>query len=558
MVILQFNKLIRNKWVWGVFAIVVSAAFCFDDLFTSRSSGAGTQSDSAGMLGGEEISREEFAANKDDLLGFGNSRDMSVNEWDANQQTWKRLAAIRTAQKAGVLVSDDALSQYVQNWWMSMTRQSEFNYDIYTNYVIQALSTTPARWGEKLRRDYMSQFVNIAIAGSGVFVLPMEVDVRFMDVTDKFDVRVARFTQSKEKADAITVDDDGLKAWYDKNIKSLELPDRYKVRLVKFDATTPEILAKMEVSEDDLQERYDSTIDKYTTTDTNGVETVKPFADVREEIDKEMRIAAAVEFYSDSLSRRAYAPLAEGEDEKASRLDKIAAEDGLNVTESDWFAIDGKYVDGFMRTMTSVAPGAKNQEIASAVAQLDPEDADLRYGVIASDKAVWLIERSAFDKARTPSFEESKDKVGSKALRDAKADAFKAEVEAIAALGAEAVLASGDVSTNLVFSPYEMQNGAFQDQRSIVSAAVKLQKDQVSDFVSTGTGKGLLVVCVNREQGPEYAGLRENIRAAAADKPMRYFVAKWSDANLARFNPQPSSGYEVTGEATSDEEESDE
>ena len=76
MVILQFNKLIRNKWVWGVFAIVVSAAFCFDDLFTSRSSGAGTQSDSAGMLGGEEISREEFAANKDDLLGFGNSRDM--------------------------------------------------------------------------------------------------------------------------------------------------------------------------------------------------------------------------------------------------------------------------------------------------------------------------------------------------------------------------------------------------------------------------------------------------------------------------------------------------
>ena len=37
MVILQFNKLIRNKWVWGVFAVTVCAAFCFDDLF--RSSG---------------------------------------------------------------------------------------------------------------------------------------------------------------------------------------------------------------------------------------------------------------------------------------------------------------------------------------------------------------------------------------------------------------------------------------------------------------------------------------------------------------------------------------
>ena len=36
MVIHQFNKLIRNKWVWGVFAIIVSAAFCFEDLFSTR------------------------------------------------------------------------------------------------------------------------------------------------------------------------------------------------------------------------------------------------------------------------------------------------------------------------------------------------------------------------------------------------------------------------------------------------------------------------------------------------------------------------------------------
>ena len=32
MVILQFNKLIRNKWVWGVFAVVVGGAFAFDFL----------------------------------------------------------------------------------------------------------------------------------------------------------------------------------------------------------------------------------------------------------------------------------------------------------------------------------------------------------------------------------------------------------------------------------------------------------------------------------------------------------------------------------------------
>lgn len=558
MVILQFNKLIRNKWVWGAFAIVVSAAFCFDDLFTSRGDARQT-SDSAGILNGEEISRDEFSANEADLLGFGNARDVSRNQADVNIDTWKRLAALRAAEEAGVLVSDEALTSYVKNWWMNLTRQSEFNYDIYTNYVVQALNVSPARWGEKLRRDYTTQFVNIALGGSGVFVSPMEVDVRFMDATDTFEVRVARFAQDKEKADAIAVDDEGLKSWYDKNLKSLELPDRYKIRLVKFDASAESVLAKMEVSEDDMLDRYDSTIADYTSTDTNGVEVVTPFADVKEKIEKELRLAAAVEFYVDTLNRRAYENLAEGEDASSSRLDKIAAEEGLQVSESDWFSIDGRYVDGFMKYMSSVAPGVKSGDLASAVAQLDPEDPDLRYGVVSSDNAVWLIERSDFDKSRIPSFEEAKDKIGSKALRDAKADAFKTEVEAIAKGGSEAVLATDNVSTNIVFSPFELQNGAFQDQRAVVNAAVKLSKGEVSEFVSTGPSRGLLVVCVDRKQGPEYSGLRENVRASAVDKPLRYYVAKWSDANLSRMNLQPSAGYEISFDGSEiDEEEIDE
>ena len=32
MVILQFNRLIRNKWIWGVFAVAISAFFAFDFL----------------------------------------------------------------------------------------------------------------------------------------------------------------------------------------------------------------------------------------------------------------------------------------------------------------------------------------------------------------------------------------------------------------------------------------------------------------------------------------------------------------------------------------------
>jgi hypothetical protein len=56
MVILQFNKLIRNKWIWGVFAIIVGGAFAFDflvdDLLRDDKGDRGDAS-SVGTLGGE-------------------------------------------------------------------------------------------------------------------------------------------------------------------------------------------------------------------------------------------------------------------------------------------------------------------------------------------------------------------------------------------------------------------------------------------------------------------------------------------------------------------------
>ena len=105
----------------------------------------------------------------------------------------------------------------------------------------------------------------------------MELDQAIADMTDVFTVKVARFTQDKKAADAVKLDDAGLRKWYVDNTNSLALPERTKIRYLKFDATDAKVLAKMNVSENDLRDRYDATTDKYTTTDTNGVETVKKF-----------------------------------------------------------------------------------------------------------------------------------------------------------------------------------------------------------------------------------------------------------------------------------------
>jgi len=196
------------------------------------------------------------------------------------------------------------------------------------------------------------------------------------------------------------------------------------------------------------------------------------------------------------------------------------------------------------RTET-ICPGAR--DFADNVAELDPSSPDFRYAVVASDRYVWLIEKIVSRPAHTPTFEEAKGKIDARALRDAKADAFKASVEAIRAKGKEAVLATSDVSTNLTFSVVELRQGAFPDQNAVVRAASKLAAGDVSEFVSTGTGRGILVVCEKREDGDPAAqvNLRESMRRQMTGALLRATAESWEDANLKRMNLNPSSGYET-------------
>ena len=497
MVILQFNKFIRNKWAWGAVAVLFCVMFVGVDLVSTLTREEREVKRDAGELGGEPIDAQLMQACLNDVRGYGRNR-ADLTDAEAEAKAYEAYAAIRTAEKNGVKISDAAVAEAVHGMFGGA---ANFNFERYRQLVVGELGLTPEQFEDYLRRQMMvREGIQRTLVDATVWTSPMELDQAIDDATDVFTVKVARFRQDKESADAVTVDEAGLKKWYDDHVKKLALPDLCKVRFVKFDATDADVLAKMTVNTNEIWDLYDQYKDeRYTSTDTNGVETVKSYDEVKDELEKELRQIAAVEFYETNLARRAYANWAEGEDRSVSRLETIAAADGKTVEESGWFALDGSYHEGFTVRSTSVCPGARG--FAEAVAELDPEVEDLRYGVVSSDRSVWLLERAAFSAAHTPSFEEAKGKIDAQALRDAKADAFKAEVEAIAAQGVEAVLATKDVSTNLTFAVSELASGAFPDQRAIAGAAMKTRKGEVSEFTLTGTGRALLVVCEDRVPG---------------------------------------------------------
>ena len=542
MVILQFNRLIRNKWIWGVFAFIVGGAFAFDFLVDDllRDDKTESRSEGAGTLGGQVVDANLFGAVVDDIRGLGDNRDWQRKSSEVNREAWEMCAILESADRNGIYATDSEVARAIKSD-RSFQQNGQFSFALY-QALLRSRSLVPERFEEYLkRRITMSKVVGTGVVGSSVWASPMEVEQAVNDMTDVFTVKVARFTQDKKDADAVKLDDDGLKKWYDDNAKSLELPERVKLRMLKFNAADTNVLARMSVTEDDLRDHYDVTVDKYTSTDTNGVEVVKKFDEVKDLVEKEVRQIAAVQFFETNANNRAYAVVAA---KGKSRLDEIAAEDGLKVETSDWLSSDGTYKVGFMTRYDLVFPGVA--EPAKVVAELDKDNDDLRYGILSSDKFVWLVEKVEISPAHVPTFEEAKEIVRPRALAAAKADAFKAAVEAVVKKGAQAVLEAGNVSTNLVFSICDLKHGDFPDQTAIVEAAKKLRKGEVSDFVRTTNGRGLVVICEDRVEGDAAKAqiYRMQVRGDIESKQSAELYTSWPKWNLERL------GFE-TGDGTS-------
>ena len=545
MVILQFNKLIRNKWVWGAFAVVVSAAFCFDDLFTSRDPGERHTGD-AGTLAGESVSAKDFTKIAEDIRGIGSQRDWKRNQGEVNRDAWETYAALVVAGKNGIEASDAEVQAMIRND-RSFQVNGQFSYNLYKGLLRQN-SIDELRFEEYLRRQATLRHIAGEILGAATWSSPMEVDQAVADMTDSLTVKVAKFTQSKAEADAVKLDDAGLRKWYDANTNSLALPERVKIRYVKFDATKKDLLARMTVTENEMRDHYDATVDKYTSTDTNGVEKVKKFEEVKAEIEKELRQIAAVQFFETNAIARVYGVKAAVKG--ASRLDEIAKEDALKVETSAWFAPDGAYQEGFMRRANQILPGAQN--FLEAVAELDPGSEDLRYAVVTSPNAVWLIEKAEISAKHLPTFAEAKEAIRARALRDAKADAFKASVEAIAKGGAKAVLAQKGVSTNITYTVSDMKQGEFADQMTVARASMRLKKGEVSEFTLLRPGQAILVVCEDRVAGDAAKAmvLRSQVMHDVAMLQQRQIPEEWRKWNLERmgFEPSDISSVEVVAE----------
>ena len=331
MFIIKFNNMIRNKWVWGIFATVVAVAFAGSDL-TSCSRRSATD-EGIGSLEGEPVRRLEYeTVRRAVAFEIENGGEAFDN---VEREIWLRLAALRTAEKMGISISNEDLARIVQADPSFQDQNKVFSPAVY-RAVLRNANMEPVFYEEMLRRRVILGRLEQLVTTSSVWVPPATLALKTRGYTDVFTLCTAVASNTFAAA-AMTVTDEGVRAFYDKRPDLYSLPEQRQVVYTPFKAK--DYLDKVSVEEEEILDFYDANISRFVVKGTNDVETTKPLEDVRAEIEDELATEA-----SKLLAYRAAAEFSDvfyTNRSETLTFEAAAAAAGYAAVTSRLFAADG-------------------------------------------------------------------------------------------------------------------------------------------------------------------------------------------------------------------------
>lgn len=535
MVILQFNKLIRNKWVWGVFAATVCAAFCFDDLFRSSRSDRN-----------ERNPLEKLTVKYDAALE-AQCKDAMRLTTEANrsfkmEDLYADYATAVAFDQAGVRVPDAELGRFIsENYLSKFESQGEYQQWLQDSYGM-SVSRFEGAWRRSFQKSRGLMLWNAATC----WVSPMELDQVKHDYSDDFAVSVADFTEVKSATDKeiTAVDDAALEAWYAANATRVQVPVTYSYRYLEFNASNEALAAGCKPTEEEVKAYYEKDPENiYWTTNATGERVAaKEFAAVSTNITTKLTTEKFMVDFDKALRKRcnmandAFADdTSKDKRAKASLLDALAAEYALAVK-----TVDSVMPDYNRDLVSGLATPAGNIFFGAPVNRLKniaPSADGLRYAYLKSafGARLWVVEAVAEKPAEKATFEVCKEKIRSYALREARQKAYQAAVAEIVKGGVDAVKAKAKVADPVTVNALNAgeKGMPFNEIR-------QLNKGEMTSLIDNK-----VYICADRTAGTLEALTTANAAAFSSilsqERPLSD-ISKWKTWNLKRLGYADKSG----------------
>lgn len=528
MMISKFNKLIHNKIIWAIFAVLTSLAMV--GMFAPSSGMRGRQHrNGVGTLFGKSVSRQEFNMASTFNRAFKPSPAADETERKStNEEVWQRLAILQLAKQNNVTVSNNELNENIQRD-PSFAVKGTFNKQRYTQLIEQKLHVRVPTFEEYLRQQLILRKMS-AIVTQSLWVSPIEIDRRVSRLTDLFTVQIVDIPFSNSVSN-VKASDEEIRDYYDNHPETFKVPEMRSVKYVEWPISN--YLADVSVSEEAMQDYYDENLEDFASTDTNGNVTYAELKDVTNSIYNKIawRNAtgeaneSALQFYDD-LSEIAYG--------KDVNFLKIADKHKCTVKTSPMFSKNGK-IEGL----------DVGEQFIAAAFRLNANPPEESYSdTIVTKNAVYLLSANEKKDAYIPEFKDAKDEVKKYADSLAKSTAFNEKAEKIRKKLAGAAATSSDISKlatklNLTLKtpkPFSIYEKSLEDKSisAIAHAIIELNKNEVSDLIPTTNGVSIVYV-TDRKPGDFALGesLKPDVAHAIQSSRMRANYDSWTKYVLA-------------------------
>jgi peptidyl-prolyl cis-trans isomerase D len=306
MLITRFHKLIQSKVVWYIILGVIVVSFVGFFTPTMRAANRQPKSRPAGELFGKKVSMDEYHRAFSHtymwyILSSGRMIPMS-DELNAalRSEAWNRVAILRKAREAKVVVTDKEVVQQMQSLPLFRSPQNgAFDVNVY-KAVLQQLGMTSAQ-AEDLFREQIIIYKEMYRPTQAALISPFELKKAYQLYTDRFVLDYAVLPRAQVEK-TVKVSREDAQALFDANPAAFTMPEKVRVSYVEFPVS--QFVAKAEVPEGIALQFYNRNIEKYRieTTNTEAAVEYKPFESVEGDITAQLKKIFAVKLAAEKAS----------------------------------------------------------------------------------------------------------------------------------------------------------------------------------------------------------------------------------------------------------------
>ncbi|MDD5482951.1 MAG: SurA N-terminal domain-containing protein [Kiritimatiellae bacterium] len=408
MFISKFNKLIRNKILWGGFAGIVVLSFV---VWGTQTGGSGAEEETVGKLYGKQVPPAQFRKayfntylSMSLMLGRPLQITDKLNDL-MRKLAWRRMVVLRAADELGLAAPADEVAGTIaqQPFFNDNGRFSPEKYQAFAQTFLARLGASQAQFEGQVREELLINKARMLLAQT-VWVAPLEIAQAFSQVYDIFQVSYA-VINADDLRHRIKISDADAREYFAARREEFKLPEMARVKYAEFSFSR--FVDEKSLTEETLRGYYDENIEKFSVKTTNGWSDPVPFAEAEGQIRALLAQENAVETAGDKALdfEVALAPDRAG---NAPSFEEAAKAAGVTVRTSTFFSAE------------SVVPGLEaGIDFNQAAFNLRPTPDEYFSHPIKGSNAYYIVAFDQRSDPRIPEYREVKEAVFQAALEEA-------------------------------------------------------------------------------------------------------------------------------------------